>query len=171
MTVTPDVKKADKEKNLVQYLFKHVSVNVSTGKDDTGSDTFTTQTGRVSAASSAGIVLQARGKTFIIESHNIIDIEEMDRRKRLIRRYVRTIPSGRSAKQHLGDRHGILVSVLNSVDEETAYMMHENINHNDLGHQHGERVNSTFVDPGEANRAIEELNSEFDDESDSSQEE
>lgn len=151
---------------LSRFFNRFVILNEDTGTDETGSSTFRTLTGKVIAASAVGVVLRARGNTTIVEANKIIDIEEASRprRKRIIRRYVREIGADVSCKQHLADRHGILVSVLNAVDEDTARQMHTAISHDDLGHKHGDRPNRTFVDSGEAETAIEELNDEFDEE-------
>lgn len=125
------------------WFNKYVIVNVDTGKDATGSDTFDTVEGKAIAASEAGLVVRSRGTTRIIEPKDIIDIEEAlrnRRRKRVIRRVVRKLNSTDDPRQHLADRHGVLVSVLNFVGPDDARVMHENINHDDLGHRHGDRV-------------------------------
>lgn len=125
------------------YFNKYVIVNVDTGKDATGSDTFETIEGKAIAASEAGLVVRNRGTTRIIEPKEIIDIEETPRNrrpKRVVRRVVRVFGTTDDVRQHLADRHGVLVSVLNNVSPEDAGMMHANIKHDDLGHRHGDRV-------------------------------
>lgn len=149
---------ASEKIDLHKFFGKVVSINVDTGQDETGARTFNTVTGKVTWVSDIGLVLRSRSTVTIVEAKDILDIEEESRkRKRIVRRWVRVIGPSDSAKQHLADRHGILVSVLSAADEDTARQMHEHINHEDLGHQHGNRPNSTFVDSAEAEDAIHQL--------------
>lgn len=123
----------------LEYWFgRVVRVNVDTTKPG-GEEDFRTVEGKVTAATTVGLVIKARGGPLIIEAHRIIgEIEEIKRppRRRVIVRRVREIGVEDSVRQHLADRHGILVSVLNAVDDETARSMHGKIRHDDLGHAH-----------------------------------
>lgn len=94
--------------------------------------------GKILAVSADGVAIRIHGNTQIIQLDSIISCVENPRirKKRVVKRWVRVIPVDASVKQHLADRHGILVSVLNAVDEQTARLMHDNISHTDLGHRH-----------------------------------
>lgn len=128
--------------SLAQYFNKFVLVNVNTGKDETGADTYETREGKVVTAGRAGIALRSRGNTIIIEAKDIIDIEETkrNRKPRIVRRVIRPFSRTDFIRQHLADRHGIPVSLLKEIDEETAHDMHEKTDHSDLGHYHGDRA-------------------------------
>lgn len=123
-----------KADELNRYFKKVLTLQLSTGEDGTSSEI----TGKVLAVSSAGIAIKSHGSTQIIDHEQILGYEEVVRfrRKRVVRRWVRIIPSDASVKQHLADRHAVMVSVLNAVDEDTARMMHDNLKHDDLGHRH-----------------------------------
>lgn len=114
---------------------------------------------KVITATPTALIIRGNGLTEIVEADSVIEIRPVGRprRKRVTRRLVRMYGQTESVKQHLADRHGILVSVLNAVDEATAHETHRNINHGDLGHQHGDHPNRSFVDPQEAAEALESL--------------
>lgn len=127
--------------DLARYHDKVVNINVDTGKDAEGNDTFETVEGRVIAANDVGVIIRHRRDTRIIDILSILDIEEVRRtpRRTVVKRYVRVLAPDDSVRQHLADRHGVLVSVLNATDDDTARRMHEGYDHNDLGHKHGDR--------------------------------
>jgi hypothetical protein len=140
--------------NLSQFFGRHIRVNVD--KSENGEDDYTTLEGKVISASDAGLCIRHRGGPVIIDANKIIgEIEEIKRppRRKIMRRYVRLIDADTPAKQHLADRHGTFVSVLDSVDEDTARLMHDKIDHEDLGHRHGPRGGGNGVEDG----AIERL--------------
>lgn len=146
--------------SVARFHDKIVVINVE-NKDGT----FSTVEGRVLAANEAGIALRNRSNTRIVDLKDIIgEIEEVGRprRKKVLRRYVREIGPDDSVKQHLADRHGILVSVLNAVDEDTTRELHDGIIHDDLGHRHGDRPQRGNTDVDTAVQSMSEL--EADDE-------
>jgi hypothetical protein len=124
-----------------------------------GEDGTETLEGKVAVVSDAGLALKMRSSTRIIDINRILGFEEQARpkRKRVIKRYVRKIDEESDARQHLADRHGVLVSVLNAVDSETAREMHDKINHLDLGHQHGDKPQRGNVDTDTATQRLEDL--------------
>lgn len=94
--------------------------------------------GKVMDVSASSLAIRTGSNTHVID---LVEIEACVsnpriRKKRVARRWVRIITRESSVKQHLADRHAVLVSVLNAVDEDTAHEMHNNIVHDDLGHRH-----------------------------------
>lgn len=112
--------------------------------------------GKVKGVSEAGVALANRNTSLIIEIAEIIDFEPVVRQRRVIRRHLRVLTdSDLSVRQHLADRHGLMVDLLNAVDEETARTMHDRIDHKPLGHDHvtredRERMMSTLGEDADA---------------------
>jgi len=120
--------------DLHRYFKKYVVMRLSLGQAD---DAVQIE-GKILAVSADGVAIRVHGNTQIVRLIEIESCVESPRirKKRVVKRWVRVIPADASVKQHLADRHGILVSVLNAVDEPTARLMHDNISHVDLGHRH-----------------------------------
>lgn len=125
---------------LAPMFRKTVTLFFKVGEASDGSTSTTDVTGKVLEVRDTGVVIRYRGNARVIELADITSFEEVvrPRKKRVARRPVRRIPADVSVKQHLADRHGILVSVLNGVGDDTALTLHEKINHTDLGHYHRE---------------------------------
>lgn len=93
--------------------------------------------GKVRAVSDAGVALTNRNTTKLFEIDDIVDFEPVVRQRRVQRRRLRTLTdTDQSVRQHLADRHAIPIDVLNAVDEATARLMHDRIDHDKLGHVH-----------------------------------
>lgn len=94
-------------------------------------------TGKVLSVSKDGVVVRFKGNARIILLGDIVQFKEVirPRRKRVVRRVIRRI-EGEALKQHLADRHAMFVSLCDAVDAETAKKIHDQINHEHLGHYH-----------------------------------
>lgn len=82
-----------------------------------------------------GIVFESKGKVSIIPLEAVIDINPFTAPRKVVRRKVQAVLE-RRARQHLLDRHGLLWDLIKFVSEKTAYIMHDKIDHSNLGHQH-----------------------------------
>lgn len=93
--------------------------------------------GKVLGVGKDGVVVRHRGNARIVLIDEILDYQEVvrPRRKKVLRRVVRRI-TGDAIKQHLADRHALFVDLCNAIGVEDAYKMHNNINHQNLGHYH-----------------------------------
>lgn len=96
-------------------------------------------TGRVLAVTKLGVVVRHRGNPRIVLLDDILSGNEVvrPRRTRVLRRVVRRI-EGVAIKQHLADRHALFVDLCNAISAEDAHVIHNNINHKNLGHYHRE---------------------------------
>lgn len=91
--------------------------------------------GNVRSADTTGIVLLAKEGPSIITISEMIDIYETDAPRPLVRRKLRHI-GARQARQHLLDRHGMALDLIRATTAATAFILHEALNHSNLGHQH-----------------------------------
>lgn len=140
--------------DLAKFFGKNVIMNVNTSNGE-----FRGVEGRVQLVEISGLVVKTRSGSEVIELKDVIDIEEQQRprRRRVIRRYVRVLDPDSNIRQHLADRHGTLVPVLNGNEDDLLFAMHEKIDHSILGHVHGERPPRQAVDPAEAEKRIDQL--------------
>lgn len=128
--------------------------------------TYKTLEGRVVALHDSEFALGQRSGPVIIRLADVIgEIEEIvkQRKKRVVKRYVRVMGPDENVKQHLADRHAIFVDLLNVIPDDDARAMHSRIAHDNLGHIHGERPSRPTVSPGEAAIRLEELEEADDD--------
>lgn len=91
--------------------------------------------GMVCAVNSTGLVLAVKGDTIILQTVDIVDINEADAPRPIVRRKVRHIPA-RQARQHLLDRHGVPLDLIRGTSPKTAYVLHQATDHSNLGHMH-----------------------------------
>jgi hypothetical protein len=127
-TGRPTVTAADLQKHLGQIVL----VNYKTV--DTEPKVFE---GKIRLVTPTGVVLRNRSTDMLIELDEIIDFDVIGHRKRrIVRRHLRPLGEDKSVRQHLADRHAVMIDVLNSVDETTARIMHDRIDHGKLGHMH-----------------------------------
>lgn len=135
-----------KASQLPNFLGRTVIVQEDlTGRGDPGDDYREVQ-GKVTSATTAGLVIQTRRSVEIIEAQHILDVEELTRStvRRLVRRWIKH-PNAESIKQHLVDRHGFPWDLV-AAKEISADMLlakHEKMDHSNLGHNHGEKPPST----------------------------
>jgi hypothetical protein len=107
-----------------------------TGDDD---EDFREVSGKVLAATSESIAIQPpRGKLELIMAADIIDIEIMGRVRRLVKRWIEDIDE-EHVRQHFVDRHGTPMDLVRTLSDRDALKMHGAVNHDALGHGHGER--------------------------------
>jgi hypothetical protein len=87
---------------------------------------------------------KGRALSEIIEIDHVLAIELLPDNGKITQRYIREVPLGLT-RQHLADRHGFLLSVLNTLTEEEAVKLHV-AQHaeiaGDLGHAHGDKPRS-----------------------------
>jgi hypothetical protein len=100
----------------------------------TSSETIKTD-GMLLRAGPQGIVFESKGKTEIIPLVAIIDLYPFTAPRKVVRRKVQQLLQ-RRARQHLLDRHGIPWDLIKFTTEATAFVMHQKIDHTNLGHQH-----------------------------------
>jgi hypothetical protein len=95
--------------------------------------------GRCIAANEKAIVVKMGSKSRLIERHEILDIEVVDRSrpKKIVVRWIAEV-TPESVRQHLADRHGMPVDLVPQ-DAESAMRIHGSIDHDSrrLGHRHG----------------------------------
>lgn len=97
-------------------------------------------TGKVISGSESGLYMQitsSREKA-LLEADEIEHVRERNiSTKRLLRRYLSPQNDGQ-VRQHLADRHGMPLDIIpNDLDE--AMELHAKVDHERLGHAHGER--------------------------------
>lgn len=120
--------------------FVGVAVVVELDRDnpDTGETSIQLE-GRVIRAADEGFAIQTSTKTIVVEYSELLDIERKEgKRRKVLVRYLRHVTSS-DVVQHLSDRHGLYMDILNSLDEEAALEYHNRLDHEGLGHRHGER--------------------------------
>jgi hypothetical protein len=91
--------------------------------------------GKLLRAGAQGVVFESRGKTVIVPLGSVIDLYEFTQPRKVVRRKVQHLLQ-RRARQHLLDRHGIPWDLVKFTTDQTAFDMHQQINHANLGHQH-----------------------------------
>lgn len=93
--------------------------------------------GVIEAGSAVGAVFRIKGerKTWLIEASSIVSIMLVDDPNRVKQKIMPAVEYGRM-REHLADRHNFYLSALNVLSEENAIVMHETIDHSDLGHRH-----------------------------------
>lgn len=96
------------------------------------------QEGKIEAASEAGVAFKEKGKRDVdlIMPDQIEEISlAPSKPKKLVQKKLKPVMLG-TVRQHLVDRHGYDLSVVNEMDDEKALKEHEDIDHKDLGHKH-----------------------------------
>jgi hypothetical protein len=95
--------------------------------------------GKILEVGDNAFVLQTNSDTRVIDLDDAISV--IERRRGVTIRNIRPIDRDVSVRQHLADRHAILVSVLKVADEDLCHILHEKISHADLAHRHGNPSN------------------------------
>ena len=93
----------------------------------------------VTANDSVGIVIKPAGKT-LVRLIKTVDIEKIDLAPtslRVFKQKTMRVIGLDTVRQHLLDRHGWSLSVINGMDENKAMEIHKGIDHANLGHAHG----------------------------------
>lgn len=139
-TVTPD------SVRLSELADKHVTV---TYREDGENKTIT---GLVTKANIRGILVRPKGRPFVlIDAEDIASLEVIAAPAPKIKMRSMEQVSAETVRQHLADRHGMLLPSIPD-DAEQALALHEGIDHSQLGHIHrpdagelGERVTALDV--------------------------
>lgn len=95
-------------------------------------------TGKVEAASAAGIAFKEKGKRDIelFNPSQIVEITRLpEKPKPVVQRKMKEV-SEKNVRQHLADRHGLTRTQVNQMTSEEALRIHDSCDHTDLGHQH-----------------------------------
>lgn len=96
--------------------------------------------GTVQAASELGILIKPKGRTKLelVPASEIEDVRHViEKPKALTARVLKPVEFG-GARNHLLERHGLTLSVINEMDEQKALDAHSKIDHVEagLGHTH-----------------------------------
>lgn len=119
------------------YVGKNLLVKIDTGEDEGHNPTFREIAGKCIGGNRDGLAIRQRnGDTEIVEGLSILDIEETS--SKLITRWV-AHPTSTSVRQHLADRHAVPLDKIPPYGSD-AIEMHDKIEHESLGHQHGEKA-------------------------------
>lgn len=108
-----------------------------------GDEDFREVEGTVGRADATGLVLSTREGVVIIPSSRILDVD-LRVITRLQRRWLREAGLS-TVRQHLLDRHGFPFDLVaaQGMEPKTYLQTHANIDHSNLGHQHGTKPPST----------------------------
>jgi hypothetical protein len=123
-----------------QYVNKKVILTVKNPEDAEGSKE---REGTIVTATPVGIMFRDKGRTTsdILVPNEILGVELAPDNRKVTVKYIKEVELG-NVRAHLADRHGFLLSVVNSMTEDEAQTVH-NSQHSehggDLGHIHGER--------------------------------
>lgn len=91
------------------------------------------------AAELTGVAVQASKGVKLLPIEAVYDAELVVPTRKLVRRKLK--PTSQSqVRQHLIDRHGMPVDLVQSMTNDVAYMVHWKIDHRNLGHQHTAEV-------------------------------
>jgi hypothetical protein len=120
--------------SLQKYIGKEVIVHLV--QDDNSAKEFT---GRIEAATVAGIVFKEKGKSGMQLIESPAKIYEIDfapvKQKAVVQKKLVPVEFGQ-ARQHLVDRHGVELQWAKDADEKAAFEYHEGLDHTNLGHKH-----------------------------------
>jgi len=94
--------------------------------------------GKVEAASVEGMAFKEKGKRDLrlVEADEIEEIALAPETPKKITQKKLKEPTLTGVRQHLVDRHGMPRSEANSMNDEKAWDLHDQIDHKDLGHRH-----------------------------------
>lgn len=120
---------------LQKYVGKEVIVHIIEGDDNTATE----RTGKIEAATVAGIVFKEKGKSglhLIPSPDKIYEIDFAPTKPKSVTQKVLVPVEFGQARQHLLDRHGIELQWAKDADEKAAFEWHETLDHSNLGHRH-----------------------------------
>lgn len=125
--------------DLISFVGKQAIVQIDTSHESSDED-FKEITCKILAAGPTGLVIQTKTGSQIIAANLLMDLEEIipATTRRLTRRWIREA-SVTDARQHLVDRHGLPLSIVQLLKDAEALEMHKNTDHADRGHSHGEK--------------------------------
>lgn len=127
--------------NLAQYDGKKVIVvkNLDAPNED-GHSAIEIEGTVLSTNQAIGIVIKPKGKTMseLIKTGEIEDVRLVPVTIKAIKAKEIKAVTLDNVRQHLVDRHGFALTLINSADDERALKMHAEIDHSDLGHTHAD---------------------------------
>lgn len=94
--------------------------------------------GKIEDASEVGLAFKEKGKRDIslVLPNEVEEIEAAPiKPKKVVQKKLKPVQAA-NVRQHLADRHGLLISELNEMTDEDAETYHNSIDHGDLGHRH-----------------------------------
>lgn len=114
--------------------------------------------GKVTNMSEQSLIIKVRGNSRTVDWSSVsrMELAYVGRQRSILVRYFADGETT-SIRQHLADRHGKPVSVLNHITEDSARDVHDNIDHTDLGHRHGDRPKRGAVDQDTATHNMEAI--------------
>lgn len=122
-----------KTSELPNLVGKVLVVQVEVDLDD---EDFREITGKCLVANAAGLVVQTRSRSEMIEMSKIIDLDVQVKPRRLVRRWIEVIDD-EGLRQHLLDRHGLPFEMVRACSASDAVILHNSVDHSKLGHEHG----------------------------------
>lgn len=127
--------------DLSQYHDKKVIVvrNLSEPNDE-GHGSEEVEGKVLSANNEVGLLIKPVGKVMatLIKPSEIEKVELAPTTLRTFKQKVVKEVTLDAVRQHLIDKHGFSLTLINSADENRAMKIHADIDHSDLGHAHGE---------------------------------
>lgn len=104
-----------------------------------GGDEVETLPGRVIDANDLGVIFKRRSQ----RGQDLFDLDQVRGVRETVTARLRMVSQKSlrpatvaTVKRHLADYHGFPISTLNTMSEEEALRRHEEIDHEDLGHNH-----------------------------------
>lgn len=120
---------------MAPFFKKNVTINVL--RED--GDDHDTVTGRIETISDTAVIIRTRAGSEVVTNARIVDLPVVLPPRRNSKVIVRTLrPLETTVRQHLVDRHGLVVDLANALTEDQAVAYHNRIDHGNLGHRHEE---------------------------------
>src|SRR4051812_43510634 len=114
---------ATEKVDYTQYQDKKVVLTV---KDDKDPEAVKELEGTITTATPVGILFKARGRATadLILPDQIVAVELAPDNRKVTVKYIKPVQLGQ-VRTHLADRHGFLLSMLNTITEEEAVLIHD----------------------------------------------
>jgi hypothetical protein len=124
--------------DLTQFTDQKVIMQVKLDEPNAEGATLVEVEGTALAANALGVLLKPKGRTKaeLVEADKIESIEFAPEKARPIKPTSLKVVAYGEARKHLGDRHGVTITWLNSVTEADAMSYHGSLDHSDLAHNH-----------------------------------
>lgn len=125
-----------------KYQGQKVIVQVKLDTPNEKGETLIELEGKAEAANALGILIKPKGRTQVelIEARKIESVEfAPEVAKKISAKTVKVVDFG-NARQHCADRHGVQLTEINNMTEQDVYEWHAALDHDGLGHVHGEKT-------------------------------
>lgn len=137
--------------NYAQYFMRFIAVNMDTSTGE--EEDFRTVSGKVIDVAADAMAIRMKNRTVIVPFRKIIgEVELLSAITRDKVQIRKVLEAGDMVRQHLADRHGLPISKVGLLDEASAALMHEHIDHGPLGHAHAGQLVRSEADPTKKKR-------------------